>query len=135
MNKKLNCIMLIDDSPHDNFYHERIIRGNDAAHNVRVHESALDALEALKSDVRGPCSPPSLIFLDINMPMMNGWEFLDEYNKLESSCKSKAIIIMLTNSLNPDDRDRALANDAIIDFKTKPLTRTMLEEIVACYAD
>ena len=126
MIKKLNCIMLIDDNPDDNFFHERVIKKCDAAENVIIMQSASVALEYLKSK---PAISPDLIFLDINMPGMNGWEFLNEYNMLDKSLQHQVIIIMLTTSENPDDQIKAV--NITTDFKTKPLTKVMLEEIIA----
>jgi CheY-like chemotaxis protein len=67
------------------------------------------------------------------MPGMNGWEFLKEYNMLDEEFKSRAIVVMLTTSENPDDKARAKAMNIASDFKTKPLTKEMLEEIVGKY--
>ena len=123
--KKLNCIMLIDDNPDDNFFHERVIKKCDAAENVIIMQSASVALEYLKSN---PAMSPDLIFLDINMPGMNGWEFLEEYNMLDKSLNYQVIVIMLTTSENPDDQIKAV--NITTDFKSKPLTKLMLEEII-----
>jgi CheY-like chemotaxis protein len=106
MKTKINCILLVDDNPDDNFYHERVIKKN-------IH--------------------PDLILLDINMPGMNGWEFLEEYNKLEKQFQSHAIVVMLTTSGNPDDKMKAKLFSSVSDFKTKPLTKEMLEDIIVKY--
>src|SRR5438445_13790262 len=107
MNKKLKCIMLVDDNPDDNFFHERVIKKDNAAEFVVAKQTGMDALEYLKSKKSNEDPHPDLIFLDINMPGMNGWEFLEEYNKLDEIFKSRAIIIMLTTSENPDDKMKA----------------------------
>lgn len=64
------------------------------------------------------------------MPNMNGWEFLEEYKNLDKSLHSKAVVIMLTTSENPDDKARCEGLDLTTDFKTKPLTSEMLNEIL-----
>jgi len=133
MNKKLKCIMLVDDNPDDNFFHERVIKKSNAADTVIAKQTALDALEYLTSKKENENLHPELIFLDINMPGMNGWEFLEVYNELDEKFKSQAIVVMLTTSDNPDDRVKAKVMNIASDFKTKPLTREMLEEIVAKY--
>jgi CheY-like chemotaxis protein len=131
MTTKLKCIMLIDDNPDDNFYHERVIKRSNAADVIISKTKCADALEYLKFKDGHNRLRPDLIFLDINMPGMNGWEFLCEYEKLDEDLKSQAIIIMLTTSENPDDRTKAL--NITPDFKTKPLTAEMLEEIINKY--
>jgi CheY-like chemotaxis protein len=131
--RKLKCIMLVDDNADDNFIHERVIRRCNAAENVVVQNTGRNALEYLRSKGSGDGLHPSLIFLDINMPGMNGWEFLDEYQRLDASFKSSVVVVMLTTSDNPDDRAKAIALNVATDFKTKPLTREMLEEIMAAH--
>jgi CheY-like chemotaxis protein len=128
MIKKLKCIMLIDDNPDDNFYHERVIKRSNAADIVISKESGMAALEYLQTKNEHAHAHPDLIFLDINMPGMNGWEFLKAYEKLDEDLQSQAIVVMLTTSENPDDKMKAMT--VVPDFKTKPLTAEMLEEII-----
>jgi CheY-like chemotaxis protein len=125
--------MLVDDSMDDNFYHERIIRKNNAADTIIVKESGIDALEYLESTRDQGNTLPDLIILDINMPGMNGWEFLEEFKKLEEELQSKMVVIMLTTSVNPADEAMAKTYDILSDFKTKPLTKEMLEDILNKY--
>jgi CheY-like chemotaxis protein len=130
---KLSCIMLIDDNADDNFIHERVIRRCGAAEAVVVKQTGTSALEYLRSNGTGGYLHPSLIFLDINMPGMNGWEFLAEYERLDASLKNSVVVVMLTTSDNPDDRAKASAMNVATDFQTKPLTREMLEDIMGKY--
>jgi len=125
--------MLVDDNADDNFFHERVIKKNHAADVVVAKQTGKDALEYLKSNKGKDDLHPGLIFLDINMPGMNGWEFLQEYEKLDEKYKCHAIVIMLTTSENPDDKMKAKVMNIASDFKTKPLTKEMLEEIIAKY--
>ena len=125
--------MLVDDDPDDNFFHERVIRKSDAANTVIAKQTGMAALDYLKSKKDNSDTHPDLIFLDINMPGMNGWEFLEEYNKLDKRFQSHAIVVMLTTSVNPDDRMKAELLNGVSDFKTKPLTGEMLTEILGKY--
>lgn len=124
---KLNCIMLIDNNADDNFYHKRVIKKNDTTQEVLVMSSALEALQYLETD-HAQNIQPDLIFLDINMPGINGWDFIERYQLITNSF-TQPLIIMLTTSENPDDRIKALQNPAIADLMTKPLTVSMLKSI------
>jgi len=127
MMKTLKCIMLVDDNPNDNFFHERVIRKCNAAELVVVRQSGMSALEYLRSEREGELRP-DLIFLDINMPGMNGWEFLEKFEQLDPISKSGLVVVILTTSENPDDR--AKADEMHARFTTKPLTPEALEEII-----
>ena len=132
MSEKSICIMLVDDNPDDNFFHERAIKENNPADIVITKYMAMDALEYLKIEKEG--SPyPDLIFLDINMPSMNGWEFLEQYDCLDKKLQSRAIIIMLTTSENPDDLLKAQGWACVSDYRSKPLTVEIMKEIVGKY--
>ena len=122
MNKNLNCIMLVDDNPDDNYFHERAINQANLTTFVIKKSTAQEGLHHLKLKEGNTCPHPDLIFLDINMPGMNGWEFLKEYNQLDKSVQSKAVIIMLTTSENAEDIERA-HGCSVSDFITKPLTK------------
>lgn len=135
MKKKLNCVLLVDDNESDNFIHKRVIQKAGIANQIEVALNGKEALEFLtaKSASGNPASSytqPELIFLDINMPVMDGWEFLHEYQKLDVSQKGKIVFIMLTTSLNPADKIKAekmLKNGC---FQYKPLTLEMIDEII-----
>ena len=122
--------MLIDDNGDDNFYHERVIRKNEVADTVILKQTGLDALEYLKSNKNIKENHPNLILLDINMPGMNGWEFIEEYIKIDKQLQSHAVVVMLSTSDNPDDKIKAKFSKGVSDFKTKPLTREKLEDII-----
>ena len=133
--KKVNCILLIDDDENDNFFHKIIINETGLCNQVKIAidaESALDYL--IKSGDPKPSEffpIPDIIYLDINMPRMNGFDFLDEYEKLDEKIKSKIVIVMLTTSINPNDKIKAESYPVIKEFQNKPLTEEMLQETIA----
>lgn len=133
MKKKLNCILLIDDNPDDNFFHEREIKKNDIATHVITKNSGSEALSYIKSQGDNMDMRPDLIFLDINMPGMNGWEFLEQYELLDKELQSGIIIVMLTTSENPDDIARAMKWSFVCDYVAKPLSKERMEGIVSKY--
>ena len=133
MNNQLKCIMLVDDDHNDNFFHEREIKKITPATIVIEKNSGTEALEYLKSAKENNDLLPDLIFLDINMPGMNGWEFLQEYEELDDELKSKVVIIMITTSDNEDDVARAKAWRFVSDYFTKPLTKELMVNIIEKY--
>ncbi len=130
MKKKLNCILLVDDDMPTNFINERVLRKIDCTEKIIAVQGGFEALDYLKSTDKEKCPQPDLIFLDINMPGMNGWEFLENYNSLAKDQKSKAIIVMLTTSLNPDERDKADQIPQISGFLNKPLFADGVKKII-----
>jgi len=131
--KTYNSILLIDDSDSDNFLHTRILKKTGITDKIIVKNNGVTALEYLKEQIAIDSTDPELIFLDINMPGMNGWEFLDEYDKLDEKSKEGIIICMLTTSYATPDIEKAKSNDCIHAFISKPLTKekllTVLENI------
>ncbi|MGB0166127.1 MAG: response regulator [Luteibaculum sp.] len=126
---KLKRILLVDDSRADNFLHKTIIGRAGVAEKIDVAMGGEEALEYLKNPVDGDYPKPDIIFLDINMPGMNGWEFLEHYAKIPKEHRGKEIIVMLTTSLNPEDRERAEEMDIISYFENKPLKEEKLQYI------
>ncbi|GAA4460645.1 response regulator [Nemorincola caseinilytica] len=127
MTKKLECILLIDDDLEDSFFHKIVIDRMNIANCVQVAINGLEALEYLKD---GDKPTPELIFLDINMPKMNGWEFLEEYKHLDPQQKARITILMLTTSINPADIRRAQQIQDVTGYNTKPLSLEMLTDIM-----
>jgi CheY-like chemotaxis protein len=116
--------LLIDDNYIDNFVTSRLLENARFADSVIVHQSSAEAIEALRD---GKITP-DVIFLDLRMPVMDGFEFLQEYDKLEIT-KEGVKIFMLSSSLDPTDLRRSLANKYITQFLHKPLTKKLLEEL------
>jgi CheY-like chemotaxis protein len=135
MKNKLTSILLIDDNHNDNFFHEREIKKTNSGTIVIKKNTGLEALEYLKSKKEDKEMLPDLIFLDINMPGMNGWDFLREYEQLDKELQSRAIIIMLTSSDNVDDIARSKAWSFMSDYITKPLTAEIMTGIIKKYFD
>lgn len=131
MKRKLNSILLIEDDEATNFIHQLVIKRLDCAEHVHVSWNGADALDYLKRCTKTPpCQHPDLILLDINMPGLNGWEFLEEYTKLKNEDGDDIVVVVLTTSLNPEDKHRATTNPLVTAFKNKPLTPSLMEEIL-----
>lgn len=116
-------ILVIDDNPTDRYIAKRMAEKYHFAEEIILQESALEALNYIKSLEKTPDLLPQFIFLDINMPGMNGYEFLDEYTKLSEAIRINCIILMITTSIHPDDFKRAENNPSVFRFLNKPLDR------------
>lgn len=135
--KDLNCILLVDDDLATNFLHRKVVQITGIDVHVQTTTSGKDALDFLcqlsKYQDTAEIPRPGIIFLDINMPEMNGWEFLEEYDKLREEQKAQIVVVMLTTSLNPDDEERAHSNKNITTFLNKPLKPEVLKDLADKY--
>jgi CheY-like chemotaxis protein len=128
MKKKLNCILLIDDDPDDNMYHQIILEEMNIAHRIDFALNGLEALAYLKDEKLE--AAPEMIFLDLNMPKMNGWEFLEHYKHLNKEQKARVVLVILTTSANPDHIKKAQEIEEVTGFETKPLSKPMLNDLL-----
>ena len=113
MSRAINHILLVDDNVHDNFFHERILKKNGFGNNISVATNGYEALEILLKPSANTSSLPDLIFLDINMPGMTGWEVLDKLKAAAFDVKQSKIF-MLSTSNNPDDQRKASNHDSLL---------------------
>jgi CheY-like chemotaxis protein len=121
--------LLIDDNEIDNFINERIINTSGFAEKIIVKISTDEALEWLKNCEQNPDTIPPVIFLDLNMPVKDGFAFLEEFNKLSNDVKDKSKVVVLSASISPDDINKASANPHVIRYLNKPLSEKYLEAI------
>ncbi|HEK20020.1 MULTISPECIES: response regulator [unclassified Mucilaginibacter] len=124
MPNKFHTCLLVDDNYIDNFVTRRILESVDFADDIVVIQSATEALDALQTGA----VKPDVIFLDIRMPQMSGFEFLKAYEALGTD-KSGTKIFMLSSSLDPTDMNNSLSNKYVTQFVHKPLTHEALEEL------
>lgn len=130
--KKLHSILLIEDDKITNFINERLIRRMNLSGEILISMNGLKAIEYLRNQAANRKPFPDLIFLDINMPVMDGFEFLERYHMLDYPKKDKTIIIMLTTSTHIKDMDKLL-NAGNTDYLSKPLTEGKLMHIMDKY--
>lgn len=128
--ESLQSALLIDDDKFTNFYNEKIVKKHNTFNSIQSVNSGALALSYLKQAMDGLVDKPDVIFLDINMPAMNGWEFIEEYSKLDCDFTSGVRIIMLTTSSNPCDQEKARQCSLINDFINKPLSTDLLDEVL-----
>ena len=129
--KKFKKVMVIDDNEIDRYIANRNITKYAFAEEVITMESSRAALTFLGSLKDKPEQLPQLIFLDIRMPEIDGFGFLEEYENLPDSVKQNCIIMMLTTSLNPSDHERAKNNQYVNRFLNKPLDKEKIDSLIS----
>jgi CheY-like chemotaxis protein len=130
---KYRSIMLIDDNEMDNFINQRMIGTSNITEHIYTHNGARSAIEFLKnmekisSDISHEF--PEVIFLDIDMPLMDGFAFLDEFDKMKEETKKNCKIIMLTSSINPYDINKSKKYDYVKKYIKKPLSQENIQNL------
>ena len=131
MGKSVNCVLLVDDDRATNFFNQRVVNRHEGFDKVNTVQSGIAALEYLNEVKSNNAIKPDLIFLDINMPAMNGWEFLTEFSKLDIGLTRGIKIILLSTSSNPDDVRQSIKNHSVDDFINKPLSLDLLDDVLS----
>ncbi|GAA0730025.1 response regulator [Aquimarina litoralis] len=126
--RKLKRFLLIDDSKATTFFNKTIILKTEVVEEIAVAYNGKEALESLQSN-----SAPELIFLDLNMPVMNGWEFLDAYHHHSNPFQNSKIIVMLGVEIGKEEREKLLSFPQVVEFRDKMLSKKVLEEIIQKY--
>jgi len=134
MTKKLESALLIDDDETVNFLNRIVIKTTGLFQNVTTVKSARSGLEELVTN-KSTESWPNLIFVDINMPAINGWEFIDMFREKFSEYKRLCIVCMLSSSLDPRDQKKAEDSDMVDFFISKPLTEESVNDLCQRYFD
>ncbi len=126
---KFRNVLLVDDNEIDNFINERIITSSSFCENVIVRNSADGALNYLKEIAESTDKIPEIIFLDLNMPVKDGFGFLEEFAQLGDAIKKFSKVIVLSSSISPEDINKASTNPFVYKYINKPLSEKYLEAV------
>ncbi len=129
--EKLASVLVIDDDEISNFIYTRVISASGIVENIKSCMSGQEALDYLKDICQNnPEQFPAMIFLDINMPVMNGWDFLEQYNQIiPKEFQKNSVLCILSSSVYKDDIDKANTYTQVKEYVPKPLTTDSLKAL------
>lgn len=126
----IKTIFIVDDDMIYQLFTQKIIENLDSTIDVQLYNDGDEALTALKKTINEAANLPDIILLDINMPIMDGWEFMEEYVQLKSKLPRPIQIYIVSSSIADGDLKRAKLHEDIIDYVSKPIESDRLAEIV-----
>ncbi len=124
MNTQTYNFLLVDDNNATNFLNKMILKKSGLASTVTIAKNGLEAINIVKENT------PDYIFLDINMPVMNGWQFLETYEKLNLEFKNSTIILMISEKLDKETLTMARTKYELIEYNNKILNNTFLDNLI-----
>lgn len=121
--KTVEIIALVDDDDTFVYISKRLLHQIDNINKIEVFNNGLDALKYIELNIHEPKLLPEIIFLDLSMPIMDGWQFLEEFIKLNSNHLKKITIYICSSSIAPYEIERAKSLSAVTDYVIKPLNK------------
>lgn len=123
--------ILIDDDPLNNLLSEMNIEEVFPDAKIMAFTEPKKGLDYILTNFNNPGEGKSILFLDLNMPKMTGWEFMVQFEKADTIVKEQLLIYILSSSVNPVDLEKAKVNPYVICFIEKPLTKEVLNSIAS----
>ena len=130
MSAQIPNFIIIDDSRLDCFIAEKIIQNSGTYSSVKSYMEATEAYEAIKNGLIGDDSIITIIILDIQMPVMNGFQFVEVFEKLPKEIQSKFAIFLFSSSINENDKNRLDNYPSIIRFYSKPISKDTIAQMI-----
>lgn len=126
---KITC--LIDDDEIYLFSVKKVIEVNKLSERVLEFRNGQEAIDFFTNSTTNQQELPDVIFLDINMPVMNGWEFIEEFRKIRPLLSKDIMLYVVSSSVDKSDVDKAKSFATVNDYLIKPITATQLKNIYA----
>ena len=122
-------ICVVDDDNIFQFTMKLSLKPIDNIDEIRFFSDGLAAIDYILDNFNNPKKIPDIIFLDINMPVMDGYQFIEEYRKIKSKLSKKIIIYMLSSSIDPVDLEKVELIDEVSYYITKPIKQDVLKDL------
>lgn len=129
--KKINTLFLVDDDSVFQYLTRKLLLKTAMVKQIKIFNNGQEAIDFLKTVQGRKEEIPEIILLDLSMPVMDGWEFLEEYLMLQPRLEKRITIYIISSSINPRDIERAKKINAVTDFIIKPVTREKFSEIIS----
>ncbi|MDQ0107305.1 CheY-like chemotaxis protein [Chitinophaga terrae (ex Kim and Jung 2007)] len=127
--KLINMIFIVDDDPIHQQIAKIMIERQAISTGIRVFSDAQEVLDYLRENAGNDAALPDLILLDLNMPVMDGWEFLEEYAAFCNDLPKQIRIFVLTSSIDEKDRERVAGYKFVTGYLTKPLSKEIISHL------
>lgn len=129
--ERLNTILLVDDDDASNFLHSIFINKLDMDVNINSALNGQEGIDFILGKGQEQLELPCMVMLDLRMPVMDGWQFMNAYEELvPKKLKDQITIVLVTISDNKEDKERAIANEYIADFAQKPLSDETFKALI-----
>jgi len=133
--KKVNSAFIIDDDDIFIYGTRRVMQELNFCENISVFKNGQEAIDGIKEHIKLGKELPDVILLDINMPIMNGWDFLEELAQTPNLNKNKVLLYLISSSVDPVDIDRAKKIELVTNYFIKPITPKQVKEILKEFFD
>lgn len=127
--KPIHLTCIIDDDEIYTFGVKKMLESLKLSKEIKTFSNGLTAIEWLKSSLEHQDPIPEIVLLDLNMPIMNGWQFIEELVEVENPRKAEITIYMISSSLLEEDIERAKQISEVSDYIVKPITLDQLSEL------
>ena len=128
--ESIDTLCIVDDDSIFQFITQKVVEKTKLVKKIKVFSNGLEAIEFLKSVREDPEELPDVILLDLAMPVLNGWDFIEEYVALRPSLGKQILLYIVSSSIDPADIERAKSISEVTDFIIKPVTREKFVALV-----
>lgn len=128
---KISTLCVIDDDEIYAYTIKRLVKVTGIAEKIAFFENGQTAIDFFRNNAGNPDELPELVLLDLNMPILDGWQFLDQYQQLQPSLGKQPVIYIISSSIDEADHERAKAIPAVRDFIIKPINAETFKQIIS----